>query len=250
MDAAVIEELSHGPLGRAPYKSDGGHLDRYLGWNREECEPTEPAEEEDEEEEEEYNGEGDGHEFGNYRRWAPDQGGKGVPEAGAVHIPDAEYINQHDFEEAAREADPRLMEAAPDLSGPSSSRPGSTLTAERRSLMMDMRGSLRGISEKQDIQHTMILEVGNRVDAEAAARQKEVNDLRDMMKKMKLQTEEAQRALPTAPSPPSSGPMATTWCGSQAAAEADAARQARAQAQKVAATAEAPSARGITGREL
>lgn len=40
----------------------------------------------------------------------------------------------------------------------------------------------------------MILEVGSRVDAEAAARQKEVNDLRDMMRNMKLRAEENQRA--------------------------------------------------------
>lgn len=48
MDAAVIEELNHGPPGHAPYESDGGHLDHDHGWRHDDgCEPTEPAGEEE-----------------------------------------------------------------------------------------------------------------------------------------------------------------------------------------------------------
>lgn len=91
----------------------------------------------------EYNDDGhDAQEHGGYRRWTPGPERGGAPEVGAAHISDAECVNQHDFEGGTREAYPRLMEAAPDLSGPSSSRSGSTLTAEMRSFMVDVRGSL------------------------------------------------------------------------------------------------------------
>lgn len=49
MDAGVIEELAHRPVGHAPYEWDGGHLDRGRGWHRDddEYEATEPAGEDD-----------------------------------------------------------------------------------------------------------------------------------------------------------------------------------------------------------
>lgn len=85
------------------------------------------------------------------------------------------------------------------------------------SFLRDMRTSLRGISSKQDSQHSMIVDLGNQLREETAERRRDVSAIKKRFENLKISKYSEEEAPETRTSRiATSGPIATSWRAPQA----------------------------------